>query len=98
MDGPDEREEAIFQAALKVIKLCVSTKQVIARFEAVRQALALMDHPNIAKVLDAGAQSAWGIEGLTRQQVTTNWTHELACASRPLARFHAHRAAGGHRH
>ncbi|PWU14031.1 MAG: serine/threonine protein kinase [Verrucomicrobia bacterium] len=40
--------------ALKVIKLGMDTKQVIARFEAERQALALMDHPNIARVLDAG--------------------------------------------
>ncbi len=43
------------QVALKVIKLGMDTRQVIARFEAERQALALMDHPNIAKVLDAGA-------------------------------------------
>src|SRR5690349_6015028 len=42
------------RVALKVIKLGMDTKQVIARFEAERQALALMDHPNIAKVLDAG--------------------------------------------
>ena len=41
--------------ALKVIKPGMDTRQVIARFEAERQALALMDHPNIAKVLDAGA-------------------------------------------
>ncbi len=41
--------------ALKIIKLGMDTKQVIARFEAERQALAMMDHPNIAKVLDAGA-------------------------------------------
>lgn len=40
--------------ALKVIKLGMDTREVIARFEAERQALALMDHPNIAKVLDAG--------------------------------------------
>jgi serine/threonine protein kinase len=40
--------------ALKVIKLGVDTKLVVARFEAERQALAMMDHPNIAKVLDAG--------------------------------------------
>src|SRR3954452_23772982 len=40
--------------ALKVIKLGMDTRQVIARFEAERQALALMDHPNIAKVHDAG--------------------------------------------
>jgi serine/threonine protein kinase len=43
------------QVALKVIKPGMDTRQVIARFEAERQALALMDHPNIAKVLDAGA-------------------------------------------
>jgi len=41
--------------ALKVIKLGMDTRQVIARFEAERQALAIMDHPNIAKVYDAGA-------------------------------------------
>jgi hypothetical protein len=43
------------RVALKVIKLGMDTRSVIARFEAERQALALMDHPNIAKVLDAGA-------------------------------------------
>jgi serine/threonine protein kinase len=41
--------------ALKVIKPGMDTKLVVARFEAERQALALMDHPNIARVLDAGA-------------------------------------------
>ena len=45
------------QVALKIIKLGMDTKEVIARFEQERQALALMDHPNIAKVLDAGATS-----------------------------------------
>jgi serine/threonine protein kinase len=43
------------RVALKVIKLGMDTKNVIARFEAERQALALMDHPNIARVLDADA-------------------------------------------
>jgi eukaryotic-like serine/threonine-protein kinase len=43
------------KVALKIIKLGMDTKSVIARFEAERQALALMDHPNIAKVHDAGA-------------------------------------------
>ena len=51
-----EQEKPIRRrVAFKVIKLGMDTKQVIARFEAERQALALMDHPNIAKVLDAGA-------------------------------------------
>src|SRR5262249_7513682 len=44
--------------AVKLIKAGMDSKQVIARFEAERQALALMDHPNIARVLDAGATSA----------------------------------------
>jgi serine/threonine protein kinase len=51
-----EQEQPVRRrVALKVIKLGMDTRQVIARFEAERQALALMDHPNIAKVLDAGA-------------------------------------------
>ena len=51
-----EQEEPVRRrVALKVIKLGMDTKSVIARFEAERQALALMDHPNIAKVLDGGA-------------------------------------------
>src|SRR5437899_2842550 len=51
-----EQEEPVKRrVALKIIKLGMYTKQVIARFEAERQALALMDHPNIAKVLEAGA-------------------------------------------
>src|SRR5438094_6769337 len=50
-----EQEEPIRRrVALKVIKLGMDTKQVIARFEAERQALALMDHQNIAKIFDAG--------------------------------------------
>ena len=51
-----EQEQPVRRrVALKVIKLGMDTKSVIARFEAERQALALMDHPNIAKVLDGGA-------------------------------------------
>ncbi|MCI0538130.1 MAG: serine/threonine protein kinase, partial [Verrucomicrobiales bacterium] len=50
----EQTEPVRRRVALKVIKLGMDTKQVIARFEAERQALAMMDHPNIAKVLDAG--------------------------------------------
>jgi len=51
-----EQEEPVRRrVALKIIKLGMDTASVIARFEAERQALALMDHPHIAKVLDAGA-------------------------------------------
>jgi eukaryotic-like serine/threonine-protein kinase len=46
------------KVALKIVKAGMDTKEVIARFEAERQALALMDHPNIAKVLDAGTTSS----------------------------------------
>jgi len=54
----EQREPVIRKVALKIIKLGMDTKQVVARFEAERQALALMDHPNIAKVLDGGATDA----------------------------------------
>src|SRR5881396_1268694 len=50
-----EQEEPVRRrVALKVIKPGMDTRQVVARFEAERQALAMMDHPNIAKVFDAG--------------------------------------------
>ncbi len=51
----EQREPVKRRVALKIIKLGMDTRQIVARFEAERQALALMDHPNIAKVLDAGA-------------------------------------------
>ena len=51
----EQQEPVRRRVALKVIKLGMDTRSVVARFEAERQALALMDHPNIARVLDAGA-------------------------------------------
>ena len=51
----EQTEPVRRRVALKVIKLGMDTKQVVARFEGERQALAVMDHPHIAKVLDAGA-------------------------------------------
>jgi len=53
----EQREPVERRVALKIIKLGLETKEVLARFDAERQALALMNHPNIAKVLDAGATS-----------------------------------------
>ena len=50
----EQTEPVRRRVALKIIKLGMDTKSVIARFEAERQALALMEHPNIAKVFDAG--------------------------------------------
>jgi len=51
----EQTEPITRQVALKVIKLGMDTREVVRRFEAERQALALMDHPGIAKVLDGGA-------------------------------------------
>ncbi len=50
----EQKEPVARRVALKIIKPGMDTQQVIARFEAERQALAMMDHPNIAKVFDAG--------------------------------------------
>ncbi len=55
---PNKSEPVRRRVALKVIKLGMDTRTVIARFEAERQALAMMDHPNIARVLDAGTTAA----------------------------------------
>jgi WD40 repeat protein/serine/threonine protein kinase len=51
----EQQEPIQRRVALKIIKLGMDTQAVIARFEAERQALAMMDHPHVAKVLDAGA-------------------------------------------
>ena len=51
----EQQEPVRRRVALKIIKLGMDTKEVVARFEQERQALAMMDHPNIAKVFDAGA-------------------------------------------
>src|SRR5262249_41390638 len=54
----EQQQPVCRKVALKVLKPGMDSKQVIARFEAERQALALMDHPHIAKVLDAGTTDA----------------------------------------
>lgn len=51
----EQQTPVVRRVALKVIKPGMDTKEVVARFEAERQALALMNHPNIANVLDGGA-------------------------------------------
>ena len=51
----EQLEPVVRQVALKIIKLGMDTRQVIARFEAERQVLAMMEHPGIARVIDAGA-------------------------------------------
>ncbi len=51
----DQREPVRRKVALKIVKAGMDSREVLARFEAERQALALMDHPGVAKVFDAGA-------------------------------------------
>ena len=58
--------------ALKVIKAGMDTRQVLARFEAERQALAMMDHPNIAKIFDAG------VTGGSAESQISNFKPEIA--------------------
>jgi serine/threonine protein kinase len=69
------------KVALKIIKPGMDTRQVIARFEAERQALAMMDHPNIAKVLDAGKTGA----GSTEQRAGSPEGFLLHAPSSPLS-------------
>jgi serine/threonine protein kinase len=64
------------RVAVKVIKPGMDSREVVARFEAERQALALMDHPNIAKVLDAGSTAAGR---------SSSWNWSPGSRSRPTA-------------
>lgn len=69
------------RVALKIIKPGMDTRSVIARFEAERQALALMDHPNIAKVFDAGATASgrpYFVMELVRGKKITTYCDEYA--------------------
>lgn len=68
--------------ALKIIKPGMDSRQVIARFEQERQALALMDHPNIAKVLDAGTIADGRLQMADLQSEISNLQSEIA-AGRP---------------
>jgi serine/threonine protein kinase/Tfp pilus assembly protein PilF len=83
----EQREPVVRRVALKIIKLGMDTRQVIARFEAERQALALMDHPNIARVLDGGATETgrpYFVMELVRGEPITAYcdTHRLAIPDR----------------
>ena len=74
------------QVALKIIKPGMDTREVIARFEAERQALALMDHPGIAKVFDAGETEAgrpYFVMELIRGTKITDYCDEHAHIENP---------------
>ena len=105
----EQREPVRRNVALKIIKLGMDTRQVIARFEAERQALAMMDHPHIAKVLDAGTTETgrpYFVMELVRGEPITHYCdkHNVATRER-LALFmqvcsaiqHAHQKGVIHR-
>src|SRR5262245_41415228 len=81
-----EQEEPVRRrVALKVVKPGMDTKSVIARFEAERQALALMDHPNIAHVFDAGATESgrpYFVMELVRGNKITDYCEEKSLTTR----------------
>lgn len=66
----EQQEPIRRRVALKVVKLGMDTAQVLARFQTERQALAVMDHPNIAQIFDAGATakgSPYFVDGVHRR-------------------------------
>lgn len=76
--------------ALKVIKLGMDTRSMIARFEAERQALALMDHPNISRVLDAGATESgrpYFVMELVEGMPITDFCNDLKLGNRERLRL-----------
>jgi serine/threonine protein kinase/WD40 repeat protein len=81
-----EQEEPVRRkVAFKIVKLGMDTRSVVARFEAERQALALMDHPNIAKVLDAGSTDSgrpYFVMELVRGQKITTYCDQQKLAMR----------------
>ncbi len=81
----EQTEPVRRRVALKVIKLGMDTKQVVARFEAERQALAMMDHPNIAKVLDAGTTEVgrpYFVMELVRGIRITDYCDQAQCSTK----------------
>ncbi|MEO8350858.1 MAG: serine/threonine-protein kinase, partial [Chthoniobacteraceae bacterium] len=105
----DQEQPVRRRVALKIIKMGMDTKDVIARFEQERQALAMMDHPNIAKVLDAGSTQhgrPFFVMELVRGMPITQYCDEAGLGTRErLALFgdvcsainHAHQKSVIHR-
>ncbi len=81
----EQTEPVRRKVALKIIKPGMDTRQVIARFEVERQALAMMDHPNIARVLDAGATESgrpYFVMELVRGMPITDYCDKVKLATR----------------
>lgn len=96
----EQSEPVKRRVALKIIKLGMDTKEVIARFEAERQALAMMDHPNIARVFDAGVTGSgrpyFVMELCTSEEVSTYCDRrKLSIAERIDSVQRARTAVGG---
>ncbi len=94
----EQRTPVRRMVAIKLIKLGMDTKQVIARFESERQALALLNHPNVAAVYDAGTTDTgrpyFAMEYVPGEPITTfcdrhNYTtrQRRSCSSRRVMRF-----------
>ncbi|MEM7199197.1 MAG: protein kinase [Planctomycetota bacterium] len=105
----EQQEPVQRKVALKIIKLGMDTREVVARFEAERQALAMMDHPNIARVLDGGATDAgrpYFVMELVRGVSITDYCDQNRVATRERLRLfqevchavqHAHQKGVIHR-
>jgi len=81
----EQKEPVRRRVALKIIKLGMDTRQVVARFEAERQALAMMDHPNIARVLDGGCTDTgrpFFVMELVKGQTVTKYCDEHKLSTR----------------
>ncbi|MCL4177893.1 MAG: protein kinase [Verrucomicrobia bacterium] len=81
----EQREPVRRRVALKIIKLGMDTQQVVARFEAERQALAMMDHPHIARVLDGGCTETgrpFFVMELVKGQTVTKYCDEHQLSTR----------------
>jgi serine/threonine protein kinase len=98
----EQMEPVSRRVALKIIKLGMDTREVIARFEQERQALAMMDHPNIAKVFDAGTTEKgrpFFVMELVKGMPITQYCNEAALGTRErLALFGDVCAAINHAH
>jgi serine/threonine protein kinase/tetratricopeptide (TPR) repeat protein len=98
----EQTEPVVRRVALKILKPGMDTRQVIARFEAERQALAMMDHPSIARVLDAGATTTgrpYFVMELVRGEPVTHYCDREQLALRPrLELFRAICQAVQHAH
>jgi serine/threonine protein kinase len=81
----EQKEPVRRRVALKIIKLGMDTQQVVARFEAERQALAMMDHPNIARVLEGGCTGTgrpYFVMELVKGQTVTKFCDEQKLSTR----------------